>query len=405
MQINISILDQLFPFYFISSENGELIHLGPSMKKLISTKNSFLQFEKIFQIVKPNDSSFSVIYKKQASEMIVLEMVSSKARLMGQAISLLESNCKLFIVNLVIQNADELIALKLNFNDFAVQDPIFDFLMLLQAQHRSIRQADELNKKLADAHKIAVKASEAKSQFLANMSHELRTPMNGLLGMASILQNTNMTAEQQGYIQILITSGEAMLSLVNDILDLSKIEAGFIHLELSTTDIDELLLDIYNVVLPLAQRKQLYLEFLADTAVPKSITIDRLRLRQIILNLVGNAIKFTSNGFVKVKIDVIESPVKNICLRITVTDSGIGMSEEVLALLFLPFVQGDSSMTKKFEGTGLGLSICKKIVTAMGGEISVSSVEGKGSEFIVTLSISHEKILSPRLEVLKLSSV
>jgi signal transduction histidine kinase len=386
MKLDISILDRLFPFFFVTGSEGKVVYIGPSLKKLISNAAPRDSFDELFHIHRPANVGFADLSKTRDGEMVVLRMISPKVELMGQIIPIRQAGINLFIMNLVVQDADELTELRLDFNDFAIQDPIFDYLMLLQTQRRAIRQADEANIKLKEAHSIAVRASETKSQFLANMSHELRTPMNGLLGMASILLDTPLSEEQRDYVQTLISSGETLLALVNDILDLSKIEAGFVHLDVKAVGIRELLDEVHATVLPMSQKKGLSVEVTVDHSVPLEIITDRLRLRQVILNLVGNAVKFTLHGSVKVSVDLNAEDGAN-KLRVRIKDSGIGMSQETLAQLFSPFVQGDSSMTKKFEGTGLGLSICKKLVEAMDGKIEVKSEPGLGSEFTVHLKL------------------
>lgn len=381
---DITILDQLFPFFFIVDERGRFSRMGRSLQKL-SQRGHDAFFHELFQIVRPAGADFQVLTSRNVNEMINLQMLEPRATLMGQVLSLNESQHKLFVVNLVVQDADELTDLNLDFNDFAIQDPIFDYLMLLQTQRRAIRHADELNKKLEKARQVAIQASETKSQFLANMSHEMRTPLNGLIAMSSILLETELDVDQKDYVQTLMTSGEALLALVNDILDLSKIEAGFIQLEPTDFQIVGLFKEVQDAVSPLAKKKNLSLDFQLESSVPQWGSGDRGRLRQVILNLVGNAVKFTEQGFIQVWVEAETIDETSFELKVRIRDSGIGMNDETLSQIFSPFVQGDSSMTKKFEGTGLGLSICKKLVQAMKGKISVESKEGQGSIFTVTV--------------------
>lgn len=382
IKIDLTIIDVLFPYYFIINKDGMIIEKGASITKLMKHQNLELSFDNYFSILKPADTSITQVMSSKNNELVVIKMKSPNAKFMGQALAIPNTSHCMFIVNLVIQNIDELSALQLDFNDFAIQDPIFDYLMLIQTQRRAIKQVEEANLKIIESHNIAVKASETKSKFLANMSHELRTPMNGILGMASILQETNLDDEQKDYLQTIMTSGEALLSLVNDILDLSKIEAGFIKLDNQPTEVEPLIKEIYNTLIPIAQNKQIDLKYLISKSTPQYITTDRTRLRQILLNLSGNAIKFTLIGHVQIFVESTDTK-----LVIKVSDTGIGMSSNVVTHLFLPFVQGDSSMSKKFEGTGLGLAICKQLVEAMGGIIEVQSKEGEGSQFTLTLPL------------------
>lgn len=383
--VALSEFERLFPFCFVADEHGTILHLGPTLKKFLSNGVNQNRFDHIFEVIRPVGRDFTYLVRHAKGEMIKLKLSTKNTEFMGQILSLTPEGHYLFTINMMVQDADELTAFGLTFNDFAIQDPIFDFLMLLQTQKRAIRQSETMNKKLIEAHKIATQASETKSQFLANMSHELRTPLNGLIGMASILADTNLDEDQKDYVQTLISSAESMLALVNDILDLSKIEAGFIQLNVNLVQFPQLFQDIFDMVSPIANKKCLQLQLNLPARLPMIVFADPLRLQQVIVNLVGNAIKFTSSGSVTVGVDLVSTSEKKSEIQITFTDTGIGMSPETLSRIFSPFVQGDSSMTKKFEGTGLGLSICKKLVETMEGKISVKSEEGKGTVFQVNL--------------------
>lgn len=392
IKLDVTLLDTLFPFFFVTDSNGQLVYVGRSMKKLLVKTEKLPHFNEVFAIQRPFGADFFRLTKNSLGEVIILKMSQPKAELMGQILHLPENNFNLFILNLSIQDADELSGLNVDFSDFAIQDPVFDYLMLLQTQRRAIKQADEANRKLALAHQVAVKASETKSQFLANMSHELRTPMNGFLAMASILQETELSEEQKDYVNTMVTSGEAMLSLVNDILDLSKIEAGHIDLKQEKIDAKALIEEIHSTLLPVAKKKDLIFTLQVDPQMPRFIHGDRGRLRQVLLNLAGNAVKFTLKGSVNMSVVADTSDSKRAVLQFIIKDTGIGMSPETLSRIFSPFVQGDSSMTKKFEGTGLGLSICKKLIDAMSGTIEVQSIEGSGSEFKLKIPFSEEPL-------------
>lgn len=382
------LLDRLFPFFFVTDRNGNLLKWGRSLEKIAPRSLVQGSFNQFFTLKKPSGKVWHDLITSHRSEMIVLGVNNVDAEVMGQVMDIDDESKMVFVVNLVVKDASKLKDLKLTFSDFAIQDPIFDFLMLLQTQNRAIKQAEIMNEKLAEANRIAIKASETKSQFLANMSHELRTPMNGLLGMAHLLMDTKLDDEQQDYVKTLVTSGESMLSLVNDILDLSKIEAGFIQLSTDQFNFGELIDEVCSTVFPLVQKKNLHLEKEVLGLPEGLIQGDRLRLRQVFLNILGNAVKFTSEGQVRLFIQARpEVNSKKVSLKIEITDSGIGMTPETIAQLFKPFVQADSSMTKKFEGTGLGLSICKKLVDSMGGKVAVTSELGKGSKFSIDLDL------------------
>lgn len=251
-----------------------------------------------------------------------------------------------------------------------------------------------------EAEKLAKKADAAnlsKSQFLATMSHEIRTPMNGVLGMADILAKTNLTTEQQEFVQMIKESGHSLLDILNDILDLSKIEAGHMELESIDFSIAELLHGLNALWGHTAQEKGL--EFTIENNVTHFDVVrsDHTRLRQVLNNLVGNAIKFTKDGTIALFIESSEKADGKTELRIQVRDTGIGVSEEQKKKLFQPFTQADSSTTRQFGGTGLGLSICKKLVELMGGKIGLDSTPGQGSTFWFTVPVerSDRKLNKP----------
>ncbi|PTY07921.1 hypothetical protein DB347_06765 [Opitutaceae bacterium EW11] len=255
-------------------------------------------------------------------------------------------------------------------------------LLRLRRAHRAL---GELNDELVVARQNADAASRAKSEFLATMSHEIRTPMNGVLGLCQILRNTQLDSEQREYVELIQYSGDSMLAIINDILDFSKIEAGMLALESIDFCLPDLIEDTLQVVAHRAREKHLDLCFLPEPDLPSAVRGDPVRLQQIILNLVGNAVKFTARGEVAVSARGERRTDGRTELRIEVRDTGVGMSEDVRRRLFQPFTQADSSTTRRFGGTGLGLAISRRLVELMGGKIGVESTPGAGSTFWFSL--------------------
>jgi len=269
--------------------------------------------------------------------------------------------------------------------EIALHAMTFDDEPVIQAIMRDISVQQEAESALKAARDAALRANEMKSQFVANVSHEIRTPMNGILGMTQLLLGSDLNPRQRDYAATVAHSAEALMGVINDLLDFSKIEAGHLNIESIDFNLNSLLKDVIELYVPRADAKHLALRLERDEKLPEWVRGDPLRVRQILLNLLDNALKFTEQGEIRLSVTRVENVPNE--LQFSVIDSGIGMDGETQSRVFQAFAQADGSVSRKYGGTGLGLTICRQLAELMGGELSLQSAPGQGSSFHLRLPL------------------
>lgn len=396
-------LREVFPFFFAIDRELRLVDFGRSLGKICSGVRVGASLLSLVAVARPRLTPSFESFLRARAHTFFFAPLHQPVRLRGQMYYDAESDILLFLGSPWFSDLAELQNADLVPADFTLHDPIVDVLHMVQAQSAALSDAQKMSEtvrqqrdELAAVNSQLEQAMAAKSQFLANTSHELRTPLNGIIGMASLLMRMKLSSQQRHYAETILKSGRTLLTVVNDILDISKIEAGRMTLEQIDFNLHRLISETIDGIAVTAQNRGLELVYVIDKALPTSLQGDPTRLAQVLNNLLGNAVKFTHKGEVVTRISRIPAPDSEIGLRIEVRDTGIGIAKEELDRIFRPFSQADTSMSRRFGGTGLGLSLCREIASLMGGEIGVNSIEGVGSTFFFTARLRpSRRVMTP----------
>jgi signal transduction histidine kinase/ActR/RegA family two-component response regulator len=383
-------LDRLYPAYLRVDIDNNILSVGPSLERLLGPEIVGKDVFDTFDFKRPSRLTTISAISNTRQELLIKSKQDPGVLLRG--IGLVREDQVLLLVGHVMGDHDETLAGKLDFSDFSPTDSTLDLLLVREINQNLLSEAKAISKELDKKRAAAESANKAKSDFLATVSHEIRTPLNGVLGMAHYLAETDLDPEQQNALRILSNSGEGLLALLNEVLDLSKIEAGKSELLNEDFDLADLVHGAAELFEMKAREQGLYCSV---STAGGQFHGDAGRLRQVLSNLVFNAIKFTQSGGVSIQVTVDQEEDPSLRLiQFVVTDTGIGMDKATIDGLFDAFYQGDSSVTQRYGGTGLGLAISRHLVGMMGGEISASSGPGEGSVFTfsVRLPIAHKKV-------------
>ncbi len=390
----------------LEKEIDEKNNLLISFKSVIeNTENEIYSIDKDYNLLIFNEKfqrRFKSFFQTDASTNMDLKPFIKRSKYLQSSVSFCE---RAFKGEKILYERQRDFEGKLHWAEISIT-PIKDInneitSITLYSKDISSRKYNEIE--LLQAKETAEKATNIKSQFLATMSHEIRTPMNAVIGMAELLSYTKLTNEQLEYTNTIKSSGKLLLSIINDILDFSKIESNNIELEYLTFDLREFINEIFKFFIQQLNEKNITISLNVKENVPKLLKLDTTRLRQVLVNLISNAIKFTEKGSIEVIVSRKERNENKNIIQFEIKDSGIGLSEIQKENLFKPFSQADSSTTRKYGGTGLGLAICKNLIEILGGNIYIESVEGQGTSFIFSvISLESNEVLNQKEVLLDL---
>lgn len=391
-----------FPFHFVLDEGMCVAQVGSVLARVCPELMPGSALEASFSVERPSlpGMEFDTICRHPAS-LFILQQRRGSLRLRGQMV--LQQRKLFFLGSPWVTQSKDLRELGLSLRDFAVHDPVTDLLFHLQTTNKSLADAQELSRRLREqqdslraatlAAEGAQAASTAKSEFLAIMSHEIRTPLNGVLGLLDhLLTDDELTPTQLGHLTGAIRSGKILLGIINDILDFSKVEAGKLTLESVEFAPQLVVAEALDLVADQALQKHLSLSCDIAADVPAVLCGDPGRVRQVLINYLANAVKFTSEGSISVRVFLLEQDAEQVWLRMDVEDTGMGINDASQKRLFEHFTQADVSTTRKFKGTGLGLAISKKLARLMGGNVGLRSEPGKGSIFWFTVCLKKPAV-------------
>lgn len=385
----------LFPFHISFDSDLRIVSTGPSMARLCPEAVPGSLLTSAFDIERPVITPDFETIRLSSDRLFLLKMKQPAITARGQMVHLPQSGVIVFVNSPWFTDSSSLRAAGLGFEDFPLHNPIVDMLQVVQSQKAAVAELRELagrlelgRKELLRAREAAVAASEAKTDFLANMSHEIRTPLNSIVGMSELLGLSSLTVEQREYQETIAASSESLLQLINDFLDVSRIEAGQLEIERVAFDPAEVCRNVERMFRSRARERGIRFECVIDSGSIPQVEGDPSRIRQVLVNLVGNALKFTDTGSIRLSLrSTCPHPGQPVGLEFEVADTGVGIDTADIERIFGKFMQAESPHAKRHGGAGLGLSISRSLAERMGGQLEARSAPGAGSIFRMCISL------------------